>query len=94
MAAKEEAKSKAINRLKRVEGQIRGLRGMLEKGKACQDVLVQYAAVHAALTKAGYVIVNDAMADCVIKNLDKKKTEREAFSEAMKIFLKYAEHLK
>lgn len=61
MATKEEVKSKAINRLKRVEGQIRGLRGMLEKGKACQDVLVQYAAVHAALTKVGYVIVNDAM---------------------------------
>lgn len=91
--AEQDPKAKAINRLRRIEGQVRGLIGMLEAGKACQDVLVQYAAVHSALTKVGYVIVNDAMAECVIAGRG-KQSQQEALQEALKVFLKYAEHLK
>jgi DNA-binding FrmR family transcriptional regulator len=89
-----DAKARTLNRLKRIEGQIRGLRSMLEKGRACQDVLVQYAAVHAALTSVGHIIVTDAMGDCVVRNLDKKLGYEKAVGESLKVFLKYAEHLK
>lgn len=89
-----DTKAKTLNRLKRIEGQIRGLRSMIEKGRGCEDVLVQYAAVHAALTSVGHVIVTDAMGECVVKNLDKKLGYEKAVDESLKVFLKYAEHLK
>ena len=40
---------KLINRLSRIEGQIRGIKGMVEKDAYCTDILIQVAAVNAAL---------------------------------------------
>ena len=45
----EEERKKLINRLKRVEGQIRGIIGMLENDAYCNDILIQSAAVNAAV---------------------------------------------
>ena len=45
----EEEYKKLINRLSRIEGQIRGIRGMVEKNAYCTDILIQVAAVNAAL---------------------------------------------
>ena len=45
----EEEYTKLIHRLNRIEGQIRGIRGMVEKSAYCPDILVQVAAVNAAL---------------------------------------------
>ena len=46
----EEEKKKLLNRLRRIEGQVRGIRGMVEKGIYCPDILVQSAAVTAAMS--------------------------------------------
>ena len=45
----EEERKKLMNRLSRIEGQIRGIRGMIEKDAYCADILVQSAAVSAAV---------------------------------------------
>ena len=45
----EEERRKLTNRLNRIEGQVRGIRGMIEKDTYCTDVLVQVAAANAAL---------------------------------------------
>lgn len=45
----EEERKKLMNRLSRIEGQIRGIRGMIEKDAYCTDILTQSAAVSAAL---------------------------------------------
>ena len=45
----EEEKKKLMNRLKRIEGQIRGIEGMVEKNAYCPDILIQVSAVNAAL---------------------------------------------
>ena len=44
---------KLINRLNRIEGQIRGIKGMIEKDAYCTDILVQSAAVSAAMNASG-----------------------------------------
>ena len=49
----EEERKKLINRLKRVEGQIRGIIGMLENDAYCNDILIQSAAVNAAVIRRG-----------------------------------------
>jgi len=56
---------KTINRLKRIEGQIRGIIRMLEDDRYCIDVLTQVQAVKAALSRAESEILKDHAAGCV-----------------------------
>ncbi len=46
-----------IHRLNRIEGQIRGIRGMVEEGRYCTDILVQVAAANAALNSFNKVLL-------------------------------------
>ena len=52
-------------RLARIEGQIRGVRRLLDEGAGCKDVLHQVAAVNAAFDRVGYKLVAAAMEHCV-----------------------------
>ena len=54
-------------RLRRIEGQIRGLQRMVEEEVACADILTQVAAVTAAVKKVGTVIVKTYMEECLNK---------------------------
>jgi DNA-binding FrmR family transcriptional regulator len=54
-------------RLRRIEGQIRGLQRMVEEGSYCADILTQVAAVTAAIKKVGSVIVKTYMEECLDK---------------------------
>lgn len=53
-----------INRLKRVEGQIRGLQAMIETNRECNDVLTQFAAANRALSRAGFRFFSATMDQC------------------------------
>ena len=53
-----EEKQSVINRLKRIEGQVRGIQRMVEEDRYCVDILVQISAINAALKKAGFPLLN------------------------------------
>ena len=53
-----------IKRLKRVEGQIRGLQAMIEDDRDCNDVLTQFAAANRALSRAGFRFFSATMEQC------------------------------
>lgn len=76
------------NRLKRLEGQIRGLQSMVESGKECEQVLTQIMAAKAALNQVGLHIVGYAMKDCLTG--DEERPRDELIDEAIKVFLKYS----
>lgn len=57
------------NRLKRIEGQVRGIQGMLEKDVYCTDILVQVAAVNAALNSFNKVLLANHLKTCVAENI-------------------------
>lgn len=58
--------TEAINlRLKKIEGQVRGIQKMVSQDKPCEDILVQIGAVKAALHKTGQVILEGHMHHCV-----------------------------
>jgi len=59
-----EDRDKIIKRLKRVEGQLRGLQTMIEEGRDCNDTLTQFAAAHKALSKAGFRFFANTMEQC------------------------------
>lgn len=58
-----------MNRLKRIEGQVRGIQGMLEKEAYCTDVLVQVAAVNAALNSFSKALLDSHIRTCVAENI-------------------------
>ncbi len=58
------ATRKVINRLKRLEGQVRGLQVMVEDGRPCKDVLTLLAGVRRALDAAGDELLENYLSDC------------------------------
>ncbi|MUV39148.1 Copper-sensing transcriptional repressor CsoR [Lentibacillus sp. JNUCC-1] len=61
----DEEKTALVNRLKRIEGQVRGIQKMIEEDRYCVDVLVQISAINAALKKVGFTLTERHMKHCV-----------------------------
>jgi DNA-binding FrmR family transcriptional regulator len=61
-----EDEKKLLDRLARVEGQVRALRKMLEEERCCEDVLTQLLAARSGLEQAGLVILDHHLQDCVL----------------------------
>jgi len=58
-------KQSVINRLKRIEGQVRGIQKMVEEDRYCPDILVQINAINAALNKVGFSVAERHAKHCV-----------------------------
>lgn len=58
-----------MNRLKRIEGQVRGVQGMLEKNAYCTDIMTQVAAITAALNSFNKVLLSNHLHSCVAENV-------------------------
>lgn len=58
-------KQAVINRLKRIEGQVRGIQKMVEEDRYCIDILVQISAISAALKKVGFSVTERHLKHCV-----------------------------
>lgn len=64
-----------IHRLNRIEGQVRGIRGMVERDAYCTDILVQSAAVSAAINSFNRVLLENHIKTCVIRDVKEGKEE-------------------
>lgn len=64
-----------IHRLNRVEGQIRGIRGMLEKNAYCTDILAQVAAANAALNAFSRELLSEHIRTCVARDIREGRDE-------------------
>ena len=64
-----------INRLNRIEGQVRGIKGMVEKDAYCTDILIQVAAVNAALNSFNKVLLANHIKTCVTQDIWEGKEE-------------------
>lgn len=71
----DEEYKKLINRLNRIEGQVRGLKGMLENDAYCNDILTQVSAVNAALNSFSKEILSQHMHTCVARDIREGKDE-------------------
>jgi len=65
----DELVKKLVNRLSRIEGQIRGIRGMIENDAYCNDILVQSAAVSAAMNSFNRELLDSHMRSCVVRDI-------------------------
>ena len=64
-----------IHRLHRIEGQVRGIRGMVEKDAYCTDILMQVAAVNAALNAFNKELLAQHIRTCVVQDIRAGKDE-------------------
>jgi len=71
----DQVKKSIISRLNRIEGQVRGIKGLIEKDTYCDDVLNQIASVQAALNGVGKLLLEHHMKSCVVERIQEGDTE-------------------
>lgn len=82
----EEEYKDLLNRLNRIEGQIRGIKGMVEKNAYCVDILTQSAAVNAALNSFNKVLLSNHIHTCVADGI--REGDDEVIDELVKMIQK------
>lgn len=71
----DETKKNLITRLNRVEGQIRGIKGLIEKDTYCDDVITQISAAQAALNGVAKMLLETHMKECVVDRIQEGDLE-------------------
>ncbi|KXH83749.1 metal-sensitive transcriptional regulator [Sporosarcina sp. HYO08] len=77
-------KQQLLNRLKRIEGQVRGIHQMIENDRYCVDILHQISAIQSAMNKVSLALLEDHTHHCVVKAVQEQKGE-EAIQELMSV---------
>ncbi|MBL0385669.1 metal-sensing transcriptional repressor [Tumebacillus sp. ITR2] len=75
-------KTDLVTRLNRIEGQIRGIKGLIEKDTYCDDILNQIAAAQSALNSVGKILLTNHMKTCVVDRI--QEGDHEVIDELMK----------
>ncbi|NGQ97253.1 metal-sensing transcriptional repressor [Brevibacillus sp. SYP-B805] len=78
----DKVKANLTARLNRIEGQIRGIKGMIEKDVYCDDILNQIAAVQSALNSVGRMLLEGHMKSCVIERI--QQGDHDVIDELLK----------
>ncbi len=83
----EEAKKKVVNRLSRLEGQIRAVRRMIEDGEECEHIVTQLSAVHSALEGVTKLIVANFFLECLSESKEKGDDQQQAVDRFVSLLL-------
>lgn len=89
MELPEETIADLIRRLRRVEGQVRGIQAMLADGRDCRDVVTQLSAANKALEQAGFVLVAAGLTWC-IEDPERSAAQGYDLADVQKMFTKLA----
>ncbi len=81
---------KLIARINRIEGQVRGLKKMVQEDRDCLQVLKQIAAASGALRSLGAVILEDHLKGCVATAIQSQANGSQMISEVVEIFNKFS----
>ncbi len=83
----EKDKTKLIQRLRKIEGQIRGLQRMIESGRACEEIITQFASINGALKGAGFFIVMFYLNDCLKRKADSVENLEKEIEKVIKTYI-------
>lgn len=89
MELPEDTVSDVIRRLRRVEGQVKGIQQMLTEGRDCRDVVTQMSAANKALEQAGFVLIAAGLTWC-IQDPERSAAEGYELADVQKMFTKLA----
>ena len=84
-------KADALRRLRRIEGQVRGLQRMVEDERYCADVLMQIASIQQALSGAGKILMRNHLEHCITHALRSREPAAagKVYEELLSIMYRY-----
>ncbi|WLR44355.1 metal-sensing transcriptional repressor [Bacillus carboniphilus] len=85
----DQEKTQLLNRLKRVEGQVRGIQKMIDEDRYCVDVLIQVSAINSALKNVGMQLLERHTHHCVSDAI-KSGSGEESIEELMKVIKQFS----
>lgn len=86
-----DARERNLKRLRRIEGQVRGLQKMVEDDRYCADIMVQISSVHEALRAVGRELMRNHLKHCATKAIRSDKAEAEAmYDELVELMYKHS----
>ena len=83
-----EERQNIINRLNRIEGQVKGIRKMIEEEQSCAEIMMQIAAVKSAVNRVGTVMFETHFRDCLEKAIHEGE-DLDFVDDVMKMLGKY-----
>ncbi|MGS4811158.1 metal-sensitive transcriptional regulator [Streptococcus sp. Z554] len=85
---KETTKSKYITRLKRSEGQLRGIQKMMEEDRDCVDIITQLTAVRSSVDRIIELMITENLTTCINQPLDDPEAQKARLEKAVKYLIK------
>lgn len=82
------AKSKYITRLKRSEGQLRGIQKMIEDERDCIDIITQLSAVRSSVDRVIELLITENLMECINNPLENTVEQKEKIEKAIKYIIK------
>jgi DNA-binding FrmR family transcriptional regulator len=90
VAVDQEIRGSNLRRLKRIEGQVRGLQKMVEEDRYCADILMQVSSVQEALKGVAKELMRNHLRHCATHSIQKGKQEaQEMYDELVDLFFKH-----
>jgi CsoR family transcriptional regulator, copper-sensing transcriptional repressor len=86
----DEAKSDILARLKRAEGQLRGIQKMIEEERSCQDMVIQLVAVKSAIAQIAMAALSNQLIHCLASEMKEGKPVEKINEKFIEIFKKLA----
>ena len=80
------SKDVLVNRLKRIEGQVRGLEKMIESGRECEPIVIQLTAVRSAIESVGALILKNYMTICFPKKDRSESSDIDSLARAISVW--------
>lgn len=82
------SKSDILKRLRRIEGQVKGIQKMVESDECCSDILIQIAAIRAAINKVGGLMLENYSKSCIMKSAE-NSIDGESIDNLIETMLKF-----
>ena len=84
----EVSKEDILNRMKKIEGQAKGIQKMIDEEKCCGDIMVQISAIRSAINRVGGLIMDRYIKECLTESLKNNENE-EKIEEVIETIVKY-----
>jgi len=88
MDNRQSTKDEILTRMKKIEGQVKGIQKMIEEDKECSDIMVQISAIRSAINKVGGIIMDKYVKECLYDSIANGKDE-ERVSRIIDTIVKY-----
>ena len=82
------SKSKYITRLKRSEGQLRGIQKMIEEDRDCMDIITQLSAVRSSVDRVMELLITENLMECINNPLENPDEQKEKMEKAIRYLVK------